>query len=183
MVVVSAPPPKARPTIPAAPREPVEEAYDRHAAALYRYARLLAGTGADAEDLVQAAFVAMVKESRLGRPIKDERAFLYTVVHNEAMNVLRKRDLWREKVSDSVQRFVEARLETGSGLDGETVDALNKALARLPLEQREALGLRYFEALGMEEVAEVMGVPKATATSRCRLGLAKLREYLKPHKD
>lgn len=182
MVVVSAPPPKAHPTIPDASREPVEEAYDCHAAALYRYARLLAGTGADAEDLVQVAFVAMVRESRLSRPIKDVRAFLFTVVHNEAMNVLRKRDLWRDKVSESVQRFVEVRFEQAPGLDGETVEALNKALDRLPLEQREALGLRYFEGLGMEEVAAVMGVPKATATSRCRLGLAKLREYLKPHK-
>ena len=53
------------------------------------------------------------------------------------------------------------------------------ALAELPDDQRQAFLLRAEQGLGVEEIAEVMGVGRETAKSRLRYALEKLRARLR----
>ena len=52
------------------------------------------------------------------------------------------------------------------------------ALARLPAPQREAVSLRHLAGHSFREIAAITGVPLFTAASRCRLGLARLKQLL-----
>jgi hypothetical protein len=53
-------------------------------------------------------------------------------------------------------------------------DALDKALASLPMRERRALSLAYFDELTQEQVARALGIPLGTAKTRIRLGLKRL---------
>ena len=56
--------------------------------------------------------------------------------------------------------------------------AINAALARLPVEQREVVVLRIWHGLGFREIGEALGIVTDTAASRWRHGIAKLRRDL-----
>ena len=62
---------------------------------------------------------------------------------------------------------------------GELAEALQRAMAELPDDQREALALRESERLTFPQMAEVLGVPLATAKSRVRYALLKLARDLR----
>lgn len=56
--------------------------------------------------------------------------------------------------------------------------AVKRAMADIPLEQRTALELAFFEGLTHMEVAEQLGVPLGTVKTRIRLGLARVRKSI-----
>jgi RNA polymerase sigma-70 factor, ECF subfamily len=60
---------------------------------------------------------------------------------------------------------------------GETV---RLAIARLPLQQRQAVELAYWHGQTHKEIAQVLRVPEGTVKSRLRLAQAKLAEWLAP---
>jgi RNA polymerase sigma-70 factor (ECF subfamily) len=55
---------------------------------------------------------------------------------------------------------------------------IDRALRRLPAEQREVILLKLSEDLTFREIAELLGLPRATAASRYRLALERLRSIL-----
>jgi RNA polymerase sigma-70 factor (ECF subfamily) len=55
---------------------------------------------------------------------------------------------------------------------------LINALKQLPIEQKTALALAYFQGLTHNEIAEVLGDPLGTVKTRIRLGMQKLRDLL-----
>ena len=103
-----------------------------------------------------------------------------TVVRNRAIDRVRARRVTVD-VDDADERSL---LRTGPNPTWEdalgrlTADDLRVALADLPVEQRRALELAYFEGYTYREVAELTGVPPGTATGRLRLALSKLRDSL-----
>ena len=63
---------------------------------------------------------------------------------------------------------------------GFTAAAVREAVAQVPEEQRKTIVMAYFEGLTHVEIAEKMQVPLGTVKSRLRIGLEKMREYLRP---
>jgi RNA polymerase sigma-70 factor (ECF subfamily) len=61
----------------------------------------------------------------------------------------------------------------------EAEDELQRALAGLPVEQRQTLLMRYFSGMSFEEVARAEEVPIGTVLARAHRGLDKLRKWLK----
>jgi RNA polymerase sigma-70 factor, ECF subfamily len=138
--------------------------YTRESPALHSHL-LARGAPPDlAEDIIQEVFMAAIAAgSRIERP----RAYLFQAARN-ALN--RERGRLRP-ILESVP-VVECR---DGGGDGE---AINRALARLPLEQREVVVLRVWHGLSFREISEALEIPPDTAASRWRYGLAKLRSLV-----
>lgn len=103
-----------------------------------------------------------------------------TVVRNRAIDRVRARRTTVD-VDDADERSL---LRTGpnptweDALGRAAAGDLRTALAELPVEQRQAVELAYFEGYTYREVAELTGVPAGTANGRLRLALAKLRDSL-----
>ena len=57
-------------------------------------------------------------------------------------------------------------------------DAVRDAMARLPVEQRQAVELAFYGGYTYREIAEIARVPLSTVKGRMRLALEKLHSYL-----
>jgi RNA polymerase sigma factor (sigma-70 family) len=150
---------------------PVEVArlIDMHAACLVLYARQWC---AEPEDVVQEAFVKLVRQ---GRPPRDAVAWLYRVVRNGALDtakMARRRQRRESTVARPVRWFVEPEVD---GLDAETAVA---ALERLLPEQREVIVSRHWGGLSFEQIADVVGCSASTAFRRYSAGVDELRKHL-----
>jgi RNA polymerase sigma-70 factor (ECF subfamily) len=59
-------------------------------------------------------------------------------------------------------------------------EVVRNAITRLPVEQRRAVELMFWNGLTCREVAHVLAIPEGTAKSRLRLAQSKLSEWLAP---
>ena len=157
------------------------ELYDRHASGALAVALRVVQSRDEAEDVVHDAFVAVWRKiDRFDAERGALRAWLMTVVRNRAIDRVRARRSTLD-LDDADER---ALLRTGpnptsdDALRRAAADDLQRALAELPIEQRRAIELAYFEGFTYREVAEMTGVPAGTANGRLRLALGKLRDSL-----
>lgn len=157
----------------------LERLYDTHAGGLFRYLVTFTKGEADARDLLQELFI---KLARGAAPVgvQSEKAWLYRMAHNLAVDWLRRR-----KVRQEAEEQLLKEREAGEG-HPPNPDALllarhfSEALGGLPEEQRTVMQLKLWEGLTFEEIAEAQGIPLNTAASRYRYALEKLRTVLRP---
>jgi RNA polymerase sigma-70 factor (ECF subfamily) len=140
-------------------------------------ARQWTRSAADAEDVVQDAFVRFWRHQRNlpGEPM----ALLVTSVRRAAFDLARRdgRRVAREERAGFDSAAERQVFQTP--LDGdERRAAIEEALQRLPAEQREVLLLKIWGELTFEQVAATLELSPNTAASRYRYALAALREEL-----
>lgn len=141
-----------------------------HIPGLRRYARLLTGDSHRADDLVQDTLLRACAKWTLWRPESDLRAWLFTIMHNLFINQLRTAPPRSVPLDDIVDAgYTE---DASVGID------LERALARLPDDQREVLLMVTVEDFTYAEVARVTGAPIGTIMSRLSRGRRRLHEAM-----
>lgn len=165
--------------VQAGDREAYADLVRRHAAAALRAARLF-GAGADAEDVVQDAFIkayAALPGFRRGAPF---RPWLLTIVANEVRNLHRSagRRAARELAAwarTAPLLTADAAVDPLAGaISAERRRTVVAALTRLPERHRQVLVCRYLLELDEEETATVLGLPRGTVKSRQHRALRRL---------
>ncbi|MFC7496916.1 MULTISPECIES: RNA polymerase sigma factor [unclassified Nocardioides] len=158
----------------------------RHAPVAMRTAALL-GAGADAEDVVQEAFVkayAALDRFRSGAPF---RPWLLRIVANEAKNLHRSasRRTAREQQWEHAAPLLLARPDDPADavLSQERQEALVRGLAGLSPQHRQVVTCRYLLDLDEAETAMVLGWPRGTVKSRLHRALTRLRDVLDTGSD
>jgi RNA polymerase sigma-70 factor (ECF subfamily) len=146
-------------------------------AALTRFAYLICGDASGAQDLVQTALTrTMVRWSRIDHARAE--AYVRTAIVNEQRMAWRRR--WRGERPTAV-------LPERAGRDAfervDALDALQRALVRLPVRQRAAVVLRYLDDMNEAQTAEVLQCSVGTIKSQTARGLAKLRTLLADDDD
>jgi RNA polymerase sigma-70 factor (ECF subfamily) len=139
--------------------------------ALRRYARALTRDAETADDLVQDTLVRALRSEHLFHG-GELRSWLYTILTN--LNRNRLRSLSRRPVLTSIEDH-DAPDASGPEAGGRDIE---RALALLVDEQREALLLVVLEGLTYREVAEVQGVPIGTVMSRLARARVQIKSYL-----
>jgi len=156
--------------------------YDEHASALFGYAINLTRREADARDVLQEVFRRLAARPQLLDGVRNERAFLLRLAHNQAIDLMRRRTT-REKTGEAVAAEASAGhpFAASTRADEEGFrQALSTALAELPPEQRAVAHLKLWEQLTFEEIAGLLDISANTAASRYRYALDKLRTQLRP---
>ena len=108
---------------------------------------------------------------------------MLSVAHNRAIDVLRRRKVREE------HPLPEEREAGDIAADGaidpseaaslrEAGDAVRRALAKIPANQREAIEMAFFQGKTHAEISAELGEPLGTAKTRIRLGMRKLRSIL-----
>ena len=139
--------------------------YQARYADMVRLAFLLTGSSAEAEEIVQEAFVRI--RGRIER-VDNPSAYLRTTVVNGCRNRHRRVQVER--------RYASA----GESASYDRVDELGDALAALPLRQRTVIVLRYYAGMSEADIAATLGCRPGTVKSLCHRGLAELRRVIAP---
>ena len=152
----------------------VSALFREHALGLTRLAFLILGDRFAAEDVVQEAFFGLYGAwDRL--PSHDNVVgYLRVSVVNGCRSALR-----RSRRAPRPLAVAPAASAEAVALSGEERRATVAAMRRLPARQREALILRYFADLSVNEIAQAMGVSAGTVKSSTARGLAALGRMLR----
>ena len=142
---------------------------------LVLFARQWVHSVADAEDIVQEAFVRFWKRNQS----VESKGLLYAMVRSIALDVIR-RDSRRARREAVAMSETEQSAQPQFQLEDESQHALAAALELLPKDQREVLVMKIWNELTFAEIGEALGVSQNTAASRYRYGLAALRKTLPP---
>lgn len=156
--------------------------YDAHWHAMVRLAVLLVDDRAEAEDVVQDAFLALQRRTRHLRHAAAAVSYLRTSVVNGARSRLRHRLVARRHLTQRSPHLAELE-QTAHGADHDVIVAAQHAemiaaLRELPRRQREVLVLRYWSGLSEAEIAATLGVSKGTVKSTASRGLDALEQKL-----
>lgn len=142
---------------------------------LVLFARQWVRSAADAEDVVQEAFVRFWRRNLSVR----NRPLLYAAVRSAALDLIRRdsRRARRElEASADAQQMVEPEFDELDDSQRELVGALDQ----LPREQREVLVMKIWNDLTFAEIAETLGISQNTAASRYRYALGSLKKTFQP---
>jgi RNA polymerase sigma-70 factor, ECF subfamily len=147
---------------------------DRHGPALVLLARQWTPTRADAEDVVQEAFVRFWRSRER---IEDPAAYLFACVKHCALDSLRSRQRQARREQATARPEAEPLFASGIEQD-ERRTAIEAALRELPENQAEVLVMKIWGELTFPQIAKALDLPANTVASRYRYALARLREQL-----
>jgi RNA polymerase sigma-70 factor (ECF subfamily) len=132
---------------------------------LNRYARALMRGRDGAEDLVQDTILRALEKAHLWQPGTNLQRWLFTLMHNQYVNLVRRSA--RQKSRIDLDRGITVTPPTQ--LEPLMLRDFDRAMARLPEEQRRVVRLVGIEGMKYDEAAAACGVPVGTIRSRlCR---------------
>ncbi len=143
---------------------------------LRRYARALSRDVAGADDLVQDCLARALEKLHLWQEGTDLRAWLFTILHNQYVNQVRRavREGAAVGLSETEPMLAQAAHQ-GKSLE---LRDLERAIAKLPDEQRSVILLVGLEGMRYEEVADILDIPIGTVRSRLSRGRDALRRLM-----
>jgi RNA polymerase sigma-70 factor (ECF subfamily) len=150
----------------------VELIWDRYARDLLAFLQAVLCSKHDAEDVLQAVFVRIVRKRQYLAKAQSLNGYVFQMARNEAASFARLRrrrcssDPWLEAVE------TDARPQ-------EWAEELQAALARLPQGQREIVVLKIYRDKTFQEISEMLELSPNTVASRYRYGIEKLHAILK----
>src|SRR4249919_3339233 len=143
---------------------------------LRRYARALTRNPERADDLVQDTLLRALAKEHLWQPDTNLRAWLFTLMHNQHVNDVRRRARNGSAVDlDSISNALPATTDPTASRQ---LHELERALGQIADEQRQALLLVGMEGMSYEEAAAILNVPVGTVRSRLSRGRDSLRRLL-----
>jgi RNA polymerase sigma-70 factor (ECF subfamily) len=156
--------------------------YDGYARPVYSLALRILRDASEAEDVVQEVFLQAWRQASRYDPSRGAvAAWLLTQARSRAIDRLRARRA-RPAPADTAASASDV-VDPSPGLDwqvisSEQVRRVRAAIDELPLLQRVAIELAYYEGCTQTEIADRLEQPLGTVKTRIRLALAKLREAL-----
>jgi RNA polymerase sigma factor (sigma-70 family) len=145
--------------------------YRDHAADVFAYAMTLLRDRGAAEDVTMAAFERAYRRRRtFDRRRGNERAWLFTIARNAALDELRRRKRLAPLIGDPVD------VAAGDENDPLQRAAVRAALAALDPRERELVALKFHAGLSNAEIADVIGTSASNAGTRLHRVVIKLRE-------
>jgi RNA polymerase sigma-70 factor (ECF subfamily) len=147
---------------------------EQHGRALALFARQWVSTRADAQDVVQEAFIRFWRSRQR---VADPTAYLYACVKHCALDAQRshRRRLKREQAT---ARPETEPLFVGGIEQSERRRMMQASLRNLPENQREAVVMRIWGGLSFVQIGAALGTSPDTAASRYRYAMARLRAEL-----
>jgi len=158
------------------PREAVDDLFRQHADGLVRFALMLVGDQATAEDVVQEAFLGLYRAWDRVRDPDAVLGYLRTAVVNGARSVHRRRGRARRL---RVPHDPPVWSAEAAAMDSEDRRVVLAAIARLPRRQREVLALKYYLDLSERDIATTLRISRGTVASTGARALAALARHLR----
>ncbi|MEP6833498.1 MAG: sigma-70 family RNA polymerase sigma factor [Gemmatimonas sp.] len=157
----------------------------RHLDAAHNLARYLTGNDADADDVVQEAFLRALRHFHTFSG-EDARAWLFVIIRHASYDLLRQQSRGRFVAIDDVPETVSAMsVESPSVAIDQRLDwsRVEQAMQSLPVEFREVIVLREVEGLSYAAIGEITGIAAGTVMSRLSRARKRLHVLLAPSRS
>jgi RNA polymerase sigma-70 factor (ECF subfamily) len=157
--------------------------YNRHYVRVFRFVTRLVGDTSVAEDIVSEAFIDVWRHADRFEARATVSTWIMSIAHFKVLSVRRRRqdiqldEKVAETAADQACTPEEAILEMDRG------NQLRDCLTKLTAEHREIVDLVYYHDKTIEEVAEIIRVPKNTVKTRMFYARKRLAQLLARHKD
>jgi RNA polymerase sigma-70 factor (ECF subfamily) len=162
------------------------ELYDRHGRTVFGALYRMLGAPEPAEEVAQDAFHSVWRRADTYRADRGSvRTWLLAIARNAAIDWRRTkgRRSDREAAIDEAAELVEEIRVDDRVIASLRAERVRAAVASLPDEQRVVLSLAFWSGLSQSEIATRTRTPLGTVKSRVRLGMAKLRDQLRPEAE
>ena len=143
---------------------------------LRRYARALTRNAARADDLVQETLVRALRKEHLWQVGTDLRAWLFTIMHNQNVNEVRR--AMRDAATVDLENCSASLTATTDPTASRQLCELDHALAQLQEEHRQVILLVGLEGMSYEDAAAILSIPIGTIRSRLSRGRDALRKLM-----
>lgn len=151
---------------------------ETYSALLFRVAHSVLRSRAEAEDVVQDAFVRVVERRSSLPAVRDMRVWLIRITWNLAID--RRRRIRPEQMDESfAESLVASSTPADQALDeAQRMKAVLREMERLPKAERHVLLLSSLEELGTAEMAKVLGRSESAVRALLFRARTRLRERL-----
>jgi RNA polymerase sigma-70 factor (ECF subfamily) len=149
-----------------------QELFYRHHRQLHRLARLTSRTPEDADDALQDAMLSAHRAAGSFRHDAAVSSWLYRIVVNACLDRLRRNKTHPTATLDDVYPIADRTAEV------DTAIVVQRALMRLPVEQRAAVVAVDMQGYSIADTARMLGVAEGTVKSRCARARARLAVML-----
>jgi RNA polymerase sigma factor (sigma-70 family) len=151
--------------------------FERHFDSIYGFFETKCPSEAD--ELVQATFLACLRAKDQFRGDSSFRTYLFTIARNELYRALRTRQRRGGQVDFGLSSIAELVSTPGTRMArNQEHRHLLEALRRLPVEQQTLLELHYWEDMDIAELAKIFDAPAATIRTRLHRARKALRELV-----
>ena len=148
---------------------------------LRRYAVALTRNQDKADDLVQATLVRAIAKQHLFKPETNLRAWLFTLLHNQRVNDVRKSAY--QGIVVNIEDAASGLVAVADPSASRQLTELDQAIGTLPVEQRQVILMVGLEGMAYEEVAAILMVPVGTVRSRLSRARSALRQLMGMEED
>ncbi len=162
--------------------------YDGTNRTVYGLALRILGDPSSSEDVTMEVYLQVWRTAGNYDPQRGTvLSWLVTLLRSRAIDCLRSRKARRAELEENVDEVVNLRDSRPGPELASVADArsriVQKAMAQLSPDQREAIELAYFSGLSHAEVAVQADLPLGTVKTRIRLGMLHLRKLLEPYAE
>ncbi|MBK7536237.1 MAG: sigma-70 family RNA polymerase sigma factor [Myxococcales bacterium] len=154
-----------------------QELFARHFDSIYGFFETKCES--DADELVQATFLACLRAKEQFRKESSFRTYLFTIARNELYRVLRARQRDGQRLNFELSSIAELVSTPGTRLGrNQEHQRLVQAMRSLPVDQQTLLELHYWEELEIGDLAEVFDAPAVTIRTRLHRARKALRDVM-----
>lgn len=166
----------------AADEAALSKLYDRYSAMLFGMLMRILRDQQAAEEVLQDLFLQLWRSAGQFDAARGSLpAWLMAIGRNRAISRLRgrrDREVLEEEEGDYANTFVSGENIEDEAVRAELARNISAALQQLPVEQRQAVELAYFEGMTQSEIANRTGIPLGTVKTRVRTAMQTLRQML-----
>ena len=150
---------------------------DRHLQPCLRFATRMLGNRQDAEDVTQEALLRAYRAIATYDGENNFRTWLFAILVNRCRTSLLQRSRYVRRVLTDEDALDDAKAVDRSGATELRIE-IERAVARLDPDQREAFLLKHVEQLGYDEMAAVTGAGVSALKMRVKRACERLQELL-----
>jgi len=157
--------------------------YDLYERPLYLYVVRLLGTEADAQDIFQDIWVRMYRLRGERGTVTKFSGLLFTIARNLSLNAIRDRKHLPDLSLEELPSELEPSLRSMEFDEADIREMIQKALAQLPVNQREAFILREYNGYSYQEIADITGASMINVKTRAWRARERLRKIISAWMD
>lgn len=156
------------------------EVYDRyHERLFYYFYRMLGNCEETANDFLQDIFLKIIDKPELFNPAYPFRKWIFSVAHNMCKNEYRKRETRKTILQDSFPDNIPEEPDFNDENRSLWLDSAFNKKNGISEKSREILVLKYRENFSLEEISDILNLPKGTVKSRLFYARNELSNFVK----